>query len=129
MSGHYRPGVKRSRADGSIIMGIKGNLALMGWHHQEYTKTRNRGRNLKSKEVFLVMIHTIGDIEPGGGCLRWPGEKFVGVIGIPTHQETFNSKPTLSIRNAGIGDKQRLREWPTKNWPNLRSIARESTNH
>jgi activator of HSP90 ATPase len=34
--------------------------------------------------------------------------------------KTFISKFVLSVRNAGTKIEQRLREWPTNNWLNLR---------
>lgn len=36
----------------------------------------------------------------------------------PNH-ETFNPKFVLTIRYIGIKMEQRLREWPTNDWPNL----------
>ena len=39
----------------------------------------------------------------------------------PTHK-TLDLKFVLPTRCAGIKIEQRLREWPTNDWPNLRPI-------
>ena len=40
--------------------------------------------------------------------------------GTPTHPQTFDPKFALPTRCAEIKMKQKLSEWPTNDWPNLR---------
>jgi hypothetical protein len=82
---------------------------------------------MESTRVTLAETSSIGDTK-----LKEPTS--CSQAGLPVqgkeHQDihkTFDSKFVLPTRCAGTKMEQRLREWPTNDWPNLRPIPWAST--
>jgi hypothetical protein len=61
------------------------------------------------------------ETEIATSCSR-PGLPLKGGEYQPTHK-TLDLKFALPTRSTGIKMEQRLREWPTKYWPNLISTS------
>ena len=110
-----------------MAMKMNGNLKLMRvlrWKLlQDETEPWEKGGTQELMGVILAVTHYIRDIEPEEATSCSQGRIPSKTRETPTHPQNFQAKiyPVYKkIQAQGI--EQRLKEWPTKNQPNLRPI-------
>jgi hypothetical protein len=83
----------------------------------------------ESMGVTLAVTHSFGDMEPVEATSCSQARNPIGAIETPTHPQNLQSKMYPVYKKCRHGGWNRLSEWPTNNWPNVRVRANPMGKH